>query len=202
MNYLSLHDYRNAIQLALAMDQPGRLLNLFRSIHSESPEGAEPQPPSFSGHPAVDTVLRTLADADIARLLRYIRLWNATAKTSAVAQRVLHALLKLRPVDDITHAFGDDLASGAGVTESHGALTVSVNTHGEGRGATALKDWVEAVIPYTERHLNRMERLLQDSYVVDYLLGEMDGGLFDELDDLDAREDIAMEVDRVVEIAA
>lgn len=202
MNYLSLHDYRNAIQLALAMDQPGRLLNLFRSIQSESPDGAEPQRPSFSGHPSVDTVLRTLADTDLARLLRYIRLWNATAKTSAVAQRVLHALLKLRPVDDIIHAFEDDSTSGAGVEESNGTLTVSVNAHGEGRGATALKDWVEAIIPYTERHLNRMERLLQDSYVVDYLLGEMDGGLFDELDDLDVNEGSAMEVDRVIELAA
>ena len=202
MNYLSLHDYRNAIQLALAMDQPGRLLTLFRSIQSEAPEDAEPQPPSFSGHPAVDTVLRTLADADLARLLRYIRLWNATVKTSAVAQRVLHALLKLRPVDDITHAFGDDLTSGAEVAVEESTLSVSVNTHGEGRGATALKDWVEAVIPYTDRHLNRMERLLQDSYVVDYLLGEMDGGLFDDLDDFDTSEGMAMEVDRVVEIAA
>lgn len=200
MNYLSLHDYRNAIQLALAMEQPGRLLKLFRSIQSESPESAEPQLPSFSGHPAVDTVLRTLADTDLTRLLRYIRLWNAAARTSAVAQRVLHALLKLRPVDDITHAFGDDLS--AAVTESDDALAVSVNGQGEGRGATALKDWVEAVIPYTERHLNRMDRLLQDSYVVDYLLGEMDGGMFNELDDFGVSDDTAMKVDRVVEIVA
>ncbi|TFY59355.1 hypothetical protein EVJ58_g5826, partial [Rhodofomes roseus] len=202
MNYLTLHDYRNAIQLALAMDQPGRLLSLFRAIQSESAEESESHLPSFSGHPSVDTVLRTLAASDLTRLLRYIRLWNATAKTSAVAQRVLHALLKLRPADDISQAFGDDLSSGAGVSETDGALTVSIGAKGEGRGATGLKDWVEAVIPYTERHLARMERLLQDSYVVDYLLGEMDGGLFDELDDPEGNDGIAMEVDRVVEVTA
>ncbi|KAH9913370.1 U3 small nucleolar RNA-associated protein [Fomitopsis serialis] len=204
MNYLTLQDYRNAIQLALAMDQPGRLLKLFRSIQSESADTSELRQPSFSGHPSVDTILRTLTTTDLARLLRYIRLWNATAKTSAVAQRVLHALLKLRPADDISHAFGfgDDLSAGAGVTDTDGTLSVSVGAKGEGRGGTSLKDWVEAVIPYTERHLTRMDRLLQDSYVVDYLLGEMDGGLFDELDDLDSTDGSAMKVDRVVEVAA
>lgn len=200
MNYLSLHDYRNAIQLALAMDQPGRLLHLFRSIQSESDD--EPRAPSFSGHPSVDTVLRTLATSELARLLRYIRSWNATAKTSAVAQRVLHALLKLRPADDISHTFSNDFSSGVGIAETNGAFTVSVGAKDEGHGATALKDWVEAVIPYTERHLARMERLLQESYVVDYLLGEMDGGLFDDVDEVHGSDEFAMQVDKAVEVAA
>lgn len=181
MNYLSLHDYRNAITLALAMEQPGRLLSLYKSIQSESlPSDTTP---SISGHPSVDAVLRTLGSSDLARLLKYVRLWNATAKTSGVAQRILHAIVKLRPAEDVMHAFGgDDVSTGLGVSENGGALSVTVVGKGEGRGATALKDWVETVIPYTERHLARMERLLQDSYVVDYLLGEMDDGMFDEDD--------------------
>jgi U3 small nucleolar RNA-associated protein 13 len=35
------------------------------------------------------------------------------------------------------------------------------------------------MIPYTERHLSRMDRLVQDSFVVDYILSEMDDGMFD-----------------------
>ncbi len=34
-----------------------------------------------------------------------------------------------------------------------------------------------AFIPYTERHLARTERMVQDSYVLDFLIGEMDGGV-------------------------
>ena len=34
MNYLSLHDYDKAIQLAIATEQPGRLLSLFKDIRS------------------------------------------------------------------------------------------------------------------------------------------------------------------------
>ena len=40
-----------------------------------------------------------------------------------------------------------------------------------------LKEIVDGLIPYTERHLARMERLIQESYVVDFLLEEMDQGM-------------------------
>ena len=77
----------------------------------------------------------------------------------------------------------------------------------EGRGATALKELVDALIPYTERHLSRMEKLLQDSYVVEHLLSEMDDGMFGELGADDEDEDAEadghmMDVDRAVAIAA
>ena len=48
----------------------------------------------------------------------------------------------------------------------------------------SLNELVQTLIPYTERHLARLERLVQDSYILDYVLGEMDGGLLleDEMD--------------------
>lgn len=192
MNYLALHDYRQAIQLALAMEQPGRLLALFKNI------SATPDPtPSITGNAAVDEVLRTLAPADLARLLRYLRDWNATARTSGVAQRVLHAVMKFRAAEDIARAFGDDSALAA-VETSGGALAKT----GSGAGATALKDWVEAMIPYTERHLARMDRLLQESYIVDYMLGEMDDGMFGELgDEDDGFGSKLIEIDKAVAVA-
>ncbi|PCH34214.1 WD40 repeat-like protein [Wolfiporia cocos MD-104 SS10] len=198
LNYLSLHDYRNAIQLALAMDQPGRLLSLFSTLPSNAPTSSPPVP-SFSGHPSVDTVLRTLARTDLARLLRYVRLWNASARTSAVAQRVLNAIIRLRPAADVAEAFDTGDNSNLDVVESAGGSLAVLQK--DDNGATGLKDWVEAVIPYTERHLARMERLLQDSYVVDYLLGEMDDGMFDELED-EEDDSAPMEVDRAVAAAA
>ncbi|KAI0931517.1 hypothetical protein AcW1_001095 [Taiwanofungus camphoratus] len=201
LNYLSLHDYRNAIQLALAMEQPGRLHALFKSLQSTASPAVAPSAsaPSLTGHPAVDEVLRTLAGADLARLLRYVRAWNASARTSGVAQRVLHAVVKLRAAEDVVRAFGEGDA--VGVTADAGGLAVVRKRNDT--GATALKDWVEAMIPYTERHLARMERLFQDSYVVDYMLGEMDDGIFDGIEDEDGVPGTgAMEVDRVVEVTA
>ncbi|KAK7007046.1 U3 small nucleolar RNA-associated protein [Favolaschia claudopus] len=174
LNYLELNDYRRAIQLAISMGQPGRLLNLFRDIRASAAESSTPSA-SITGNSSVDEVIRTLGGSDLAKLLRYVRDWNTVAKTSVVAQGVLFAIMKLRSAKDVMQAFGDEVNETALAEGAVGA---------KGAGGTALKEMVDALVPYTERHLGRMERLVQESYVVDYLLAEMDDGMFDgEFDD-------------------
>jgi U3 small nucleolar RNA-associated protein 13 len=180
MNYLALHDYKKAIQLALSMSQPGRLLSLFKDVISSSPKYDDQ--PSIIGNSSVDEVIRTLGGSDLAKLLRFIRDWNTNAKTSTVAQKVLLTIVKLRSADEIIQAFSDE------TDEKVFAEGEEVSSQPTGR--TALKELVDALIPYSERHLSRMEKLVQDSYVVDYILGEMDDGMFDE-----GFDDNAMEVD-------
>jgi len=179
MNYLALHDYKKAIQLALSMSQPGRLLSLFKDVTS-SPKDADQL--SIIGKPSVDEVIRTLGGSDLAKLLRYVRDWNTNAKTSTVAQRVLLTIVKLRSADDIIQAFSDETNE---KVFADGEVSQPPTT-----GRTALKELVDALIPYSERHLSRMEKLVQDSYVVDFILGEMDDGMFD-----NGFDDDAMEVD-------
>lgn len=174
------------------MEQPGRLHSLFKALPAES----DPSTFSITGHPAVDEVLRTLSGADLARLLRYVQNWNAKAKTSVVAQRVLHAIVKQRAAEDIMNAFDQDHTL-AKLTDD---LAVTTSKAGDKGGATALRELIEALAPYTERHLARLERLVQESYVVDYLLGEMDGGMFG-LDD-DMEEEDVMDVDTAVGVVA
>lgn len=184
MNYLSLHDYRKAITLALAMEQPGRLLSLFRNLRSSAADDVSaPSAPYITGHPSVDEVIRTLAGAELAKLLRYVRNWNTRAKTSAVAQGVLYAVVKLRSAEDVMRAFGDDAAAFADEFGAEDGVGADV---APSAGGTALKELIDGLIPYTERHLARMERLVQESYVVDHLLSEMDDGMFgDEEDGMD-----------------
>ncbi|KAG7099702.1 hypothetical protein E1B28_001522 [Marasmius oreades] len=170
-NYLSLHDYRRAIELALAMAQPGRLLSLFREIGSVELESSESEASSLTGSSAVDEVLRTLCGSDLARLLKYARDWNANAKTSTISQNVLYAILKLRPAGDVADAFMRD---GQNVENLDGESQLMAS-----KGSTVLKEWIDGFIPYSERHLARYDKLLQDSYMVDFILSEMDGGLFD-----------------------
>ncbi|KAH9920244.1 WD40 repeat-like protein [Epithele typhae] len=203
-NYLELHDYRSAILLALSMDQPGRLHALFASLPSVSASKQD----SITGHPAVDTALATLPLPDLARLLRTVRTWNARARTAPVAQRVLHAVVRLRPAADVARAFDAEASlavatSSSSVSFGDGDAPAAVRQE-EGRGATALKELVDALIPYTERHLARMDKLLQDSYVVEHLLSEMDDGMFGELaDDLEDENDVdRMDVERTVAVSA
>ncbi len=168
LNYVALQDYKRAIEVALSLGHPGRLLQLFKGLNGGS---------GVTGSADVDEVLRTLASVDLVRLLRYIRDWNTRASSAAVAQRVLHAIMKLRQAEDVARAFEN-----AGTMEDK----------------NDLRELVEGLIPYTERHLARMERLVQESYVVDYVLREMDDGLVDDDDeimDVDLVHDAQLGVD-------
>ena len=46
------------------------------------------------------------------------------------------------------------------------------------RPVMGLRELLDGLIPYSERHFARVDRLVQDSYVLDYVVGEMDGGMF------------------------
>jgi U3 small nucleolar RNA-associated protein 13 len=169
-----LKNYRKAIELALSLEQPGRLLNLFKDIRSGLNADPSEIESSVTGHPAVDEVIGTLAASDLAKLLCYVRDWNTNVKTSEVAQGILFAILKLRSAEDVINAFDREAGELQNEPTPDGAAgDVDV------RPGSALKELLDALIPYTERHLARMEKLLQDSYVVDYILGEMDDGMMD-----------------------
>ncbi|THH04369.1 hypothetical protein EW145_g5570 [Phellinidium pouzarii] len=175
MNYVTMKDYRNGISLALAMDQPGRLLSLFRQIMLQESYASTDASNrgSITGQSAVDAVLQNLPATELATLLRHTRDWNANAKTSLVAQTILNALFKLRTIDDFARAFDS------------GDVLVRVKNPTARRGdPVSLSELVQTMIPYTERHLARLDRLVQDSYILDYVLGEMDDGLIvdDEMD--------------------
>ena len=162
MNYVSLQDYKRAIQLALAMAQPGRLFSLFKEVSGHGQT-------ALTGNASVDEVIKTLGGSDLAKLLRYVRDWNTNAKTAGVAQGVLFAVTKARSAEEVIAAFGEE---GAEKAFAGGETTTASST-----GRTAVKELMDALIPYSERHLSRLDRLVQESYVVDYILGEMDDGM-------------------------
>lgn len=187
-NYLNLKDYRKAILLALAMSQPGRLLHLFTTVAASRGDTAQlaildsvtPAGQSITGSLEVDQVIKTLPGIDLVRLLRHVRDWNARAKTSPIAQIILHAILRLRTPDDILAAF--DSAS-----KTPGAKDEAVEENVEDEeakpkaktpAAANIRELLDALLPYSERHFARVDRLMQDSYMLDYALSEMDGGVF------------------------
>lgn len=164
-NYLNVKDYRRAILLALAMGQPGRLLHLFRTVMKEDMAD-------------IDEVIRTLPAMDLVRLLKHVRDWNANAKTAPVAQAVLYAVFRLRAPEEIMAAFDKaalpvPAAEGEGEDEAE-EVTTKVKT----KGNISLRELLEGLIPYSERHMARVDRLVQESYMLDYTISEMDGGMF------------------------
>ncbi|KAK4684222.1 U3 small nucleolar RNA-associated protein 13, partial [Tremellales sp. Uapishka_1] len=173
-NYLALKDYRKAILLALAMSQPGRLLNLFLTVALLRTPG------TFTGSKEVDQVIKTLPGMDLVRLLKHVRDWNSRAKTSPVAQTLLHAILRLRTPEDIMAAF-DSMTRKPKQEDEEAEADVEDNETNFKKQAVqtiGIKELLDGLIPYSERHFTRIDKLVQESYMLDYALGEMDGGLF------------------------
>ena len=139
-NYVQRKDWRNAIITAMSLDQPYRLLNLFNEVISNS---QVEQDSSITGLLEVDQVIATLSDPQLSTLLLRVRDWSTNARTSHVAQRILHVVLRKCPPDRLMQL-------------------------------SDIKEVVEALIPYSDRYLKQVDKLLQESFVVDYILREMD----------------------------
>ena len=131
-------DWKNAIITAMSLDQPYRLLKLFNEVISNATDGD-----SITGLGEVDQVIATLLDSQLMTLLLRVRDWSTNVRTSHVAQRILHVILKKCPPDQLIRL-------------------------------RDIKDVVEALIPYSDRYLKQVDKLLQDSFVLDYILREMD----------------------------
>ncbi|KAK9775559.1 putative WD40-repeat-containing domain protein [Seiridium cardinale] len=147
-NHIHAGSYRQAIVLALQLNHPGRLLSLFTNvINSKTPEAG-----SLTGLLAVDKVLANLSDEQLFLLLLRLRDWNTNARTANVAQRILWTLVRSYPASKLSN------------------LSVK-----GARGQKSLKEVLNALKVYTERHYKRMEELVDESYLVEYTLQEMDG---------------------------
>lgn len=146
-NYMHTGAYREAIALALQLNHPGRLLGLFTSVVTSN----KPDPGSLCGSKAVDKVLATLSDEQVFLLLLRLRDWNTNARTAPVAQRILWTLVRSYPASK----FSNLSVKGA-------------------QGQKSLKEVLNALKVYTERHYKRMEELVDESYLVEYTLQEME----------------------------
>ncbi|KAH8731317.1 WD40-repeat-containing domain protein [Phaeosphaeriaceae sp. PMI808] len=147
-NYAHAGNYREAIVLALQMDQPGRLFSLFKNVvETENPDSG-----SMTGLNAVDGVLGNLADEQLYKLLLRLRDWNTNVKTAPVAQKILWTVVKTYPASRLA---GLRPAGKVGVKGS-------------------IKDIVDAIRAYSERHYKRVEELVDESYLLDFTLREMD----------------------------
>lgn len=164
-NYIRAGAYREAITLALQLNHPGRLLSLFTAAIDAAEDPTRPAEEreraaiSLTGNPSIDEVLQSLDASNLRSLLLRLRDWNTNARTSRVSQRILYALFRSYPASTFV-----ELA------------TQSVRGK-DGRAAAGLKDILQALAAYTERHYRRVDELTDESFLLEWVLGEMDGGV-------------------------
>lgn len=175
-NYIRAGAYREAITLALQLNHPGRLLSLFTAAIEEADEKTasdngddddteRKNSSSLTGSPAVDSVLQSLDRENLYLLLLRVRDWNTNARTAKVAQRILYALLRSYPASVFLELATSPPAS---ILRRRGK---------KGADNMGMKEILNALAAYTDRHYRRIEELFDESYVIEWILDEMDGGM-------------------------
>jgi U3 small nucleolar RNA-associated protein 13 len=147
-NFTYAGNYREAIVLAIQMDQPGRLFSLFKTVV----ETEQPETGSLTGLTAVDEVLAHLSDEQLYKLLIRLRDWNTNVRSAPVAQKILWTLVKSYPASRFA----------------------GLRPKGKVGAKGSLKDVLGAIKAYSERHYKRVEELVDESYLLDFTLREMD----------------------------
>ena len=137
---------------------------------------------AITGSDEVDQVISSLSGTDLVRLLKFVRDWNSNARTSSVAQRILHAVLKLRTPEELLAAF-ENKAPEEMAVDPEADMDVDKEEEVDQpkkrkEPPVSFKDLLDGLIPYSQRHFTRIDKLVQESYMLDYIVGEMDGGLF------------------------
>ncbi|OQO07505.1 hypothetical protein B0A48_07202 [Cryoendolithus antarcticus] len=175
-NHIRASNYREAIVLALQLNHPKRLLDLFAAVVN-----GEHEAESFTGKQDVDDVLRELSDSQLWALMRRLRDWNANARTHDIAQHVLYALLRLRPRErilNVRHRRRGPAASLFEEDEVNGSLAKGMavmSTKDTVQEKESVKDVLDGLKAYTERHLTRLEKIGEERFVLLWALQQMQG---------------------------
>jgi len=171
-NYIRAGAYREAITLALQLNHPARLLSLFTAAIDEADDPSVPKSDeaknSLTGNPSIDSVLQSLDAENLYFLLLRVRDWNTNARTARVAQRILFALVRSYPPSTFVELAKNPPRLRAGTGTGSGKA---------GRPAPPMKDVLHALAAYTDRHYRRIEELVDESYLLEWVLREMDGGV-------------------------
>jgi U3 small nucleolar RNA-associated protein 13 len=113
-------------------------------------------------HPEVNDVLSHLSHTQLYSLLLRVRDWNTNARTSPVAQRILHVILSAYPLSTFT-----DMARNRHLHPSNPSKP-------RPDPVGNMADLLRALEAYTDRHLRRTEELADHSYLIEYTLSSMD----------------------------
>lgn len=166
-NHIHAKNYREAIGLALQLNHPKRLLDLFtRVINSPTPDAG-----SLTGSTGVDEVLRTLSDEQLWKLLLRIRDWNTNARTSRVAQRVLNALFRSYTKE----RFVELRRKRPGMAASMEGLNIDTDDGKKAAGRSeSVRDVLDGLKAYTEKHTARLDKMAEEKFVLVWTLQMMD----------------------------
>ncbi|KAH8914510.1 WD40 repeat-like protein [Atractiella rhizophila] len=149
-NFLAIKDYKNAIVVAMETKNGPRLLRLFSLVWRHR---GEQDVEFLTGSKDVDAVIDSLSPEQLEQLLKFVRDWNTNTRTAGIAQVILHAILKTFTWHKVQAALGSTSPSTEHAKQTESSLDV-----------------INSLIPFTERHYAKLERMAADSFSLNYAL--------------------------------
>lgn len=144
-------EMETAAVLALSLEKPLMMRQILESVRDQAAMKSQSPDDSLVKF-VVDLIEdKKLKDGsrDVGRLISYAKEWNTTTRNSHLSQLVIRAVLTVYHQHQHSN---DELAT-----------TVLTNK-------SELDELVTALIPYTERHLRRLDKLMRDSFLIDHAL--------------------------------
>lgn len=168
-NHIRSNNFREAIVLALQLNHPKRLLELFSTVVNGPQEAG-----SLTGRIEVDEVLASLSEGQIWTLVRRLRDWNANGRTHHVAQRVLYALLRTFPKEKIMALNRRRKSAATDTDEALAGAMAELSTKDKTQSKESVKDVVDALKAHTEKHYDRLGKTSEERFVLLWALNQMD----------------------------
>ncbi|KAH9814993.1 WD40-repeat-containing domain protein [Melampsora americana] len=170
-NYIRLKDYKTVITLLIKLNKPVRLLRLFNEILEQDEDNDD----GDDRIKEIDEVVKELKLHEVITLLKFCRDWNSLSKTQETSQEILYRIFKF-------HSYKSLLNS---IEESQNFLEIGIDTQKENlkkiqnlrTEKESLKEILNTLFVYSERYLNKIEKVNQELNVLSYLLNQMEGGI-------------------------
>ena len=146
-----------AIHLALELQQPGKLKDAMVRV-------------AQAGRDTLLQVSATLSETQVHDMMVYARDWNTNARWSMLANLIVFGILNTRSTAQLLQISGLDK-----VSYTMSLLTVSLHKRFRlhSKFPRPTLQLVDPFLAYNERHSQRVDRLRQKSYLVDYTMDTM-----------------------------
>jgi len=141
-NSLAHKNYRKALEIAFALEQPRRIFLIFEELLSQN---------NHEQDAIVSDLVSAFSKERLETCFRYISTWNTNAKHSLVAQKVLKTILSCFPPSKLEEV-------------------------------PRVKELLEGILPYSDRHFQRIDKLIQKSFIIDFTLQKIDPTLAGDLE--------------------
>ena len=168
-NVLRAKDFKRAVWLAMDLDKPYRLKKIFKElVESGNAANAEGEGDEERKTDTLGEVVLTAVRVPkrLAQLLRYVLDWNTRASDMRIAQQILERILRHVSPSEILRCDRSQVARANENGEDGEELSDRLN-------GCDLRQTLEALIAYSERHAVRIERLQRSCALFDFTLGSM-----------------------------